>query len=177
MWGTQTHVHTGTLAEPGVRGSQLQRQSAIPERVMQFAKFCIVGGSGVIVDMAVLYALADPKTLALNVTLSKVLAAEVAMTSNFVWNELWTFRQTSGIGVDHQGWFQRLLKFNAICAIGIGLAVLLLHLFHTLLGWNLYVSNLLAIVLITGWNFGMNARFNWPKDRNVTNARDVGGIV
>jgi putative flippase GtrA len=36
-----------------------------------------------------------------------------------------------------------------------------LNLFHGGLKWNLYVSNLLAIVMVTFWNFGMNARFNW----------------
>lgn len=39
--------------------------------------------------------------------------------------------------------------------------MLLLHLFHTWFEWNLYASNLLAIGLVTFWNFGMNARFNW----------------
>jgi hypothetical protein len=61
--------------------------------------------------------------------------------------------------------FHRFLLFNAICGIGIGLAVLLLHLFHTWLGWNLYLSNMLGIILVTCWNFGMNARFNWPRVR------------
>jgi dolichol-phosphate mannosyltransferase len=56
---------------------------------------------------------------------------------------------------------RRFLTFNGICAVGIGLAVLLLHLFYTGFNWNLYASNLLAIILVTFWNFGMNARFNW----------------
>jgi len=37
----------------------------------------------------------------------------------------------------------------------------LLRLFHSWMGWNLYLSNLLAIALVTFWNFGINARFNW----------------
>jgi dolichol-phosphate mannosyltransferase len=111
--------------------------------------------------MGVLYLLADPKMLAVNVTLSKICAAEAAMLNNFVWNEVWTFKQGTAVDSPHKGWFVRLLRFNGICGIGIGLAVLLLHVFHTWIGWNLYLSNLLAIVGVTCWNFGMNARFNW----------------
>jgi hypothetical protein len=33
------------------------------------------------------------------------------------------------------------------------------------MGWNLYLSNLLAITSVTFWNFGMNARFNWPREK------------
>jgi dolichol-phosphate mannosyltransferase len=175
------------------------------ERLVQFVKFCLVGGSGVFVDMGMLFLLADPKCLGLNLTLSKVLAAETALANNFLWNELWTFRSTRlasdggrdqsegrvslsssneetcpplgsrGAGVrsrtilqpstlhSHQfsGILCRFLLFNAICGLGIGLAVLLLHLFHTWLGWNRYVSNLLAIILVTCWNFGMNTKFSW----------------
>jgi hypothetical protein len=38
-------------------------------RFLQFTKFCLVGGSGVLVDMGILYLLADPSRLGLNITL------------------------------------------------------------------------------------------------------------
>src|SRR5882724_4555189 len=63
------------------------------ERITQFTKFCLVGGSGLFVDMGILYLLADPGCLRLNVTVSKIAAAEIAMINNFVWNEFWTFRK------------------------------------------------------------------------------------
>jgi dolichol-phosphate mannosyltransferase len=138
-----------------------------------------VGGSGVAVDMGVLFVLSDPRCLGWNITFSKICAAQIAMLNNFVWNELWTFRRSpasplSAEGdsevVDHSpsrpGVLRRLLIFNAICGIGIVLAVLLLHLFHNLFGWNLYASNLLAIILVTLWNFTLSARWNW-KDRKL----------
>jgi dolichol-phosphate mannosyltransferase len=129
-------------------------------------KFCLVGGSGVFVDMGVLFLLADPRCLGLNVTLSKVCSAEAAMISNFVWNEVWTFRQRDSQPSTFKSQHLRLLLrrfllFNAICGAGIGLAVVLLHLFHTWLGWNLYLSNMSAITLVTCWNFGMNVGLNW----------------
>lgn len=47
-----------------------------------------------VIDMGVLFLLADPRTLDLNVTLSKLCASEIAMINNFIWNELWTFRRS-----------------------------------------------------------------------------------
>ena len=149
------------------------------ERLQQFVKFCLVGASGLFVDMGVLFLLADPRCLGLSVTLSKICSAEAALTSNFVWNELWTFRassaaltlqrfnastgtQPSTLNSQHlRLLLNRFLAFNAICGIGIGFAVLLLKLFHACFGWNLYLANLLAIGMVTLWNFGMNAHFNW----------------
>jgi dolichol-phosphate mannosyltransferase len=135
------------------------------ERLVQFTKFCLVGGSGLLVDMGILYLLADPAMLGWNVTLSKVLAAEAALTSNFTWNELWTFRRTGEMKRREGRLFGRFLKFNAICGIGILWAVLLLHFFYSGLNLNLYLSNFFAIVLVTCWNFGMNKRFTWGKTK------------
>lgn len=132
-----------------------------PSRFDQFIKFCLIGGSGVIVDMAVLHFLADPKWLGWNVSLSKVFSAETAMLTNFLGNEIWTFRDATQPGSGRAGWLRRLLVFNAICGIGIVFAVLLLDLFYYRCHLNLYVANFLAILLVTLWNFWMNAKFNW----------------
>jgi dolichol-phosphate mannosyltransferase len=129
-------------------------------RLLQFLKFCLVGGSGAVVDMAVLFCLADPTMLGWNITASKVCAAELALLNNFAWNELWTFRLAAGIA-RAGSWLRRLLIFNAICGAGIAIAAALLNAFHTSLGWNLYISNFLAITLVTLWNFGLNAKVNW----------------
>jgi hypothetical protein len=29
------------------------------------------------------------------------------------------------------------------------------------LGWNMYVSNFIAIVLVSFWNFGLTLKFGW----------------
>ena len=128
-------------------------------RMWQFIKFCFVGGSGVIVDVVVLFLLADSRMLAWNLIVAKICSAEAALLNNFLWNELWTFR--SSAIQSKEGVARRLIYFHAICGIGIGLAVLLLHLFHFSLGLNLYSANFVAILLVTLWNFWMNAMFNW----------------
>jgi dolichol-phosphate mannosyltransferase len=127
----------------------------------RYAQFCVVGGSGVIVDMGIIWLLASPSALAWDLTVSKVIAAEVALINNFVWNEVWTFRELSAA---RAGWLQRLsrlLRFNLICAAGIGLSVVLLNVQVYGLGWNVYLSNFIAIVLVSIWNFLLNLKFGW----------------
>lgn len=130
-------------------------------RFRQFIKFCLVGASGVIVDMAVLHLLVDSHWWGLNVSLSKICSAEAAMLNNFLWNEVWTFRGVTKCASSRPGMARRLLRFHAICGLGIGLAVLFLHLFYVRMAFNLYVANFIAILLVTLWNFWMNALFNW----------------
>ena len=123
----------------------------------KYVKFCVVGGSGVFVDMGVIYLLAGLGEW--NATGSKIIAAEVALFNNFIWNDLWTFR---GEGERRwRAWFIRLGKFNLICAAGIGLSVLLLHIQVYALGINLYAANFIAIVIASIWNFQVNSRFSW----------------
>ena len=140
-------------------------------RVPQFLKFCLVGVTGVVVDMLILHVLVE--SCGWNVSLSKFLSAEVAMLNNFLWNEIWTFRGSpDGSGL-RQRWLIRLLKFNAICSVGIGLAIILLNLFFRVLHLNLYVANLFAIALVTLWNFWMNALLNWRVPNSKKNTEGL----
>jgi dolichol-phosphate mannosyltransferase len=130
--------------------------------------FGLVGATGIIVDMGVLFALSDPRMLGLNLSLSKVLAAEVALISNFIWNELWTF---GDISAEQSGWdarLGRLVKFHLICAAGIGLSILLLNFQVRLLAMNVYLSNLIAILIVSVWNFGLNLKFGWNRPKDLT---------
>ncbi len=135
------------------------------ERSRQFVKFCVVGASGLILDMAVLRSLAGG--LGWNLSLSKFCSAEIAMLSNFLLNEVWTFHGLGADGDRSWGVLRRLVNFQAICSAGIVFAVLLLNLFYRHFGLNLYLSDLLAILLVTLWNFWTNALFNWRVRRSL----------
>ena len=134
----------------------------------RFVKFCLVGFSGVIVDMLALHFLVNPRYLGWNVIPGKLLSAEFAMLNNFLWNELWTFKASERRMNAHKGWPSRLLGFHAICGLGIGLAAGLIFLFYRKVKLNLYVSNLSAIVIVTFWNFWLNAIFNWRLRRKAS---------
>jgi dolichol-phosphate mannosyltransferase len=128
---------------------------------LRYLKFCIVGAIGLLVDMAVLACLASPRTLGWNPIVSKVIAAEIAMLSNFVFNETWTFHQFAARDNSIGGRLVRLAKFNLICAAGIGISATLMIAQHRAFGVNLYLANFFAIVAASVWNFAMNSRFGW----------------
>lgn len=129
--------------------------------VGRFVRFGLVGLSGVFVDMAVLYLLSDPTTLAWPLTRSKIIAGEIAVLNNFFWNDAWTFADVSA---RQQEWHQRLkrfVKFNAICLAGLVLNVLILNLVFNFLIHNRYIANLMAIAVATIWNFWVNLKLSW----------------
>lgn len=129
--------------------------------VSRFLRFGIVGLSGVFIDMAVLYLLHS--TLGLPLTRSKIVSAEAAILNNFIWNDSWTFADVSQ---SQKGWkarIKRFFKFNLICLAGLVLNVLVLNLLYNVVfgqRWP-YLANLLAIVLVTVWNFWMNLKLSW----------------
>ncbi|GCL51981.1 dolichyl-phosphate-mannose synthase [Microcystis aeruginosa NIES-3804] len=127
----------------------------------RFLRFCVVGLSGVFVDMAIFYLLSDPSTLAWGVTRSKIIAAEVAIINNFLWNDRWTFGDLSTGQNQWQQRLKRFLKFNLICLAGLLLNVLLLNFFFNVLHINRYIANLIAIAMVTIWNFWINLKLSW----------------
>jgi dolichol-phosphate mannosyltransferase len=127
----------------------------------RFFRFALVGVSGVVVDMTMLYLLSDPKTLGWGLTRSKVVAAELALINNFLWNDAWTFRDMVGEGHGLRHKLHRFVKFNAICGIGIVLNVVLLNLQFNLLNMNRYLANAVAIAIVTLWNFLLNMKLSW----------------
>lgn len=139
------------------------RLSQAPGRfpLQRFLRFGLVGLSGVVVDMAILYLLHT--TLGLPLTRSKLVAAELAIINNFFWNDAWTF---ADISLRQRGWparCKRGLKFNLICLAGLGLNVVALNVIYNLVfgqRWP-YLANLLAIALVTLWNFWLNLKLSW----------------
>lgn len=127
----------------------------------RFIRFGLVGLSGVFVDMVILYLLSDPTTLGLPLTRSKIIAGEIAIFNNFLWNDAWTF---ADVAMKQQEWrhrVKRFVKFNIICLAGLVLNVLVLNLVFNFLIANRYIANLIAIAIATIWNFSINLKLSW----------------
>ena len=151
------------------------RLSKLP--INRFVRFAIVGLSGVVIDMGLLFLLSDPSTLGWGLTRSKLIASEMAIINNFLWNDAWTFGDLSS----HQrGLGQRLRrfgKFQAVCLVGVVLNTVLLNLQFNVFGINRYVANGIAIGCVTAWNFWLNLKLSWrtsqPEPRTVTRTTTV----
>jgi len=90
----------------------------------RFLMFGLVGTSGIVVHLVTLRL-----TLGLGFSWAQGLATVVAMTSNYIWNNRFTYRDRS-----HRGWrrwLSGLAGFYAICGLGavanVGVATLIYH--------------------------------------------------
>jgi dolichol-phosphate mannosyltransferase len=126
----------------------------------RFVRFALVGLSGAIVDMGVLFLLSDPSMLGWGLTRGKLIAGELAIVNNFSWNDRWTFGDVSAKST-RQARLRRFAKFQLICLAGLILNTLLLNIQFNLLGINRYVANAVAIVCVTLWNFWLNLKMSW----------------
>ena len=125
----------------------------------RFIRFVLVGFSGMVIDMGMLYGLYN--LLGLGLTRSAILAAELAIVNNFFWNDRWTFKDLTD---KQRGWrkvVKRFVKFNIICLMGLILKVLLLNLQFNGFHINAYLANFLAIITVTVWNFWINLKLSW----------------
>jgi putative flippase GtrA len=110
----------------------------------ELAKFCAVGASGYVVNLLVYVALLDGANLHYREAATGSFL--VAVTNNYLWNRLWTFRRDRG-HFGHQG--LRFFVVSVIVYLG-NLAILSLLVE---VGLGKIVAQAIAIVLVTPANF------------------------
>ena len=120
----------------------------------QLGKFCVVGASGYAVNLAVYALLLNGANL--HYTLAATGSFVVAVTNNYFWNRLWTFRHSRG----HFA-FQGLRFFLvALIAYAGNLAILTVLVE---VGLGKIVSQAIAIVLVTPANFVGNKLWSFRR--------------
>lgn len=128
-------------------------------QIGRFLRFCTVGLSGLFVNEAVLIFFTEVRGLYF--VYSSVLAVEIAIISNFLFNEFWTFRDRSTQRPSMANRLRRFAKFNLICVLGGVLNVLVLWALTDLAGLYYLLSNLFGIGVSTLWNYGLNSNISW----------------
>ena len=161
----------------------MNRKPSFIRRIRQlpigrFLRFGVVGFSGLFVDIVVFYLLRE--LLALPLYLSTVLSIEMAIINNFFWNDAWTF---ADLAQRQKGWLARLkrfCKFNLVCLVGallqVGVMALILAIpaVEIIPAWinqfvagawtnnaDEYFAKIMAIALVTLWNFWINLKLSW----------------
>lgn len=110
----------------------------------QLVKFCAVGASGYVVNLLVYTALLDAADL--HYRLAATGSFLVAVTNNYLWNRLWTFRHRRG-HFAYQG-----LRFLVVSGlVYVGNLAILTALVE--LGLGEIVSQAIAVILVTPFNF------------------------
>lgn len=122
----------------------------------QLAKFCVVGASGYVVNLGVYTILLHG--FGLHYLVAAVGSFLVAVSNNYLWNRVWTFRSARGSVV-----FQGLRFFVvSVLALAANLAVLALLVD---LGTDKVVAQAIAIVLVTPVNFVGNKLWSFRVGR------------
>src|ERR687888_2667590 len=122
----------------------------------QLAKFCVVGASGYAVNLLVYTALLDGANL--HYRLAATGSFLVAVTNNYTWNRLWTFRHQRG-HIGYQG-----LRF-LIVSVTVYAANLVLLTALVAAGLGEIVSQATAVVLVTPLNFVGNKLWSFRRER------------
>ena len=110
----------------------------------QLAKFCVVGATGYAVNLAVYAFLLD--VVGFHYLSAAVGSFLVAVTNNYLWNRLWTFRAQRG-AVAYQG-----MRFFVVSTAALLANLAVLEVLVTI-GLGEFVSQAIAIVLVTPVNF------------------------
>lgn len=109
----------------------------------QLGKFCVVGAVGYVINLGVYAAIVSA---GVHYLVAATCSFLVAVTSNYLWNRLWTFRDRRR-GVAAQG-----MRFFAVSLASLGANLLVLDLFVSL-GAGKLVGQAIAIVVVTPLNF------------------------
>jgi putative flippase GtrA len=121
---------------------------------LQLARFCIVGASGYVVNLAVFTLLLQGAGV--HYLLAATGSFLVAVTNNYTWNRLWTFRGQRG-HVGYQG-----LRFLVVSTLSLCANLLLLALLVRL-GLQEVLAQAIAIVLVTPLNFVGNKLWSFGR--------------
>jgi putative flippase GtrA len=116
-------------------------------------RFGIVGCSGTVINTAALYLLS--RGLGLPLLVSSALAVELAVISNYLLNDLWTFgtRRPS---------LRRFAKFNVASLAGLSLNVVTVW-FLARHGICLLAANLAGIAVAVAANYAFSVAWVWRR--------------
>jgi putative flippase GtrA len=125
-------------------GSRAGRALRRSHNWVQLAKFCIVGATGYVVNLAVFTLLHE--AFSVYYMVAAVCSFVVAVTNNYLWNRLWTFRGQRG------HFYYQGLRFFVVawCALAANLIVLRALV---ALGLDPVAAQAIAILLVTPVNF------------------------
>lgn len=111
----------------------------------QFVKFCLVGGSNVIVYFSAYLLLT--RGLGWYFLYGSMTSFLVAVSWSFYWNRRWTFRLTVG---DHRQQYQRFVITNVVSGVASNTV---LYFLVERFGWYDIYANFVTIGFTTAWNF------------------------
>lgn len=117
--------------------------------LLKFLKFGVVGFSGLFIDFGFTYLCKE--VFKIQKYIANAIGFTIAASSNYFLNRIWTFQSTNPeIAVEYT-------EFLLISILGLGLNTLILYFVINRFKLNFYVAKIIAIGVVTFWNFFANA--------------------
>lgn len=125
-----------------------------------YYKFAVVGASGVLVNLGVVWFLSY--ILLMQHFIASIIGIETSLISNFIWNDLWTFRKRR---FGKRWW--RLLKYHGSTVVGtVAQYVVSQIAYYTLLKESL-ASQALGILVGFIANYLISKKYVWTRPNQV----------
>lgn len=119
---------------------------------LTFARFLLVGGSGVLVNSAALFVFYQ--LVGLPLLYASAMSVEFAIANNFIWNDRWTFRPVGRP-------LSRFLKFNLVSLGGLLITTATAWVLVQQADFNYLLANLTGISLAALYSFAANLTWTW----------------
>jgi len=120
---------------------------------LKFVKFSLVGFSGVFVDFGITFLAKE--NFRIQKYVANAMGFTMAASSNYMLNRIWTFHSTN------PNVMLEFSRFFVIALIGLGINMLIIWAMNGKFKVNFYVSKLFATLLVTLWNFLINAYYTF----------------
>jgi dolichol-phosphate mannosyltransferase len=114
--------------------------------IKEFLKFSFVGAIGTLINLTILYLLTEKARM--YYIFSAIFAFILSMTSNFILNKIWTFKENLKSNIT-----QKYLKFTLVSITALTVNLLFLYIFTEVYGIYYLISLILAIGIALVINF------------------------
>ncbi|MGY4884461.1 MAG: glycosyltransferase [Nanobdellota archaeon] len=124
--------------------------------IKEFFKFAFVGAIGTLINLVILYLLTEK--VGIYYIVSAIFSFIVSMTSNFILNKIWTFKENLKSNIT-----QKYLKFASVSITALLVNLLFLYIFTEIYGIYYLISQILAIGIALIINFLGNKIWTFGK--------------
>jgi dolichol-phosphate mannosyltransferase len=131
----------------------LDRKSPVHDEVMRVVRFGVVGASGIVVNLVILYSIIrftqTPEIIAAGI------AVETSILTNFILNDVWTFKDIRTIPI-----YKRLGRFQVVSIAGMAINLVVFTAL-TLVGVWYILAEVVGIIFAFIFNFIVNRLKTW----------------
>ena len=127
----------------------------------RFGKFILVGASGTVVNLGLLWLLHDPSNAGWDIRYALLIAIETSVITNFILNNYFTFGDRRKSGIKHLA--ANFLRFNLFSIPGGLLNWITTVVLTNHSGASYIILNLIGIAIAMLWNYFANNMWTWKR--------------